>query len=77
MAEDKTLLPEATIKRYLIVQTEGSRQTKRQVNHIRELDCWRGLSGLFQADHDKYHLRIFSETGELRNSLFRNYPATH
>ena len=31
--EDKELLPEATIKKYLIVQTEGNRQVKRLVDH--------------------------------------------
>lgn len=31
--EDEELLPEATIKKYLIVQTEGSRQVKRLIDH--------------------------------------------
>jgi hypothetical protein len=31
--EDGELRPEATIKRYLIVQTEGSRQVSRAVDH--------------------------------------------
>jgi len=31
--EDEELLPEATIKKYLIVQTEGTRQVKRLVDH--------------------------------------------
>jgi len=31
--EDAELLPEATIKKYLIVQTEGTRQVKRLVDH--------------------------------------------
>jgi hypothetical protein len=30
---DNELTPEATIKQYLIVQTEGSRQVKREVDH--------------------------------------------
>ena len=30
---DSELLPEATIKKYLIVQTEGSRQVERLVDH--------------------------------------------
>ncbi len=32
-AREKELLPEATIKKYLIVQTEGSRQVKRLIDH--------------------------------------------
>lgn len=31
--DDSELEPEATIKKYLIVQTEGSRQVQREVNH--------------------------------------------
>ncbi len=31
--DEEELLPEATIKKYLIVQTEGSRQVKRLVDH--------------------------------------------
>ena len=31
--DDSELEPEATIKKYLIVQTEGSRQVQRKVNH--------------------------------------------
>lgn len=31
--EDEELLPEATIKKYLIVQTEGTRQVKRLIDH--------------------------------------------
>lgn len=31
--EDEELLPEATIKKYLIVQNEGSRQVKRLIDH--------------------------------------------
>ncbi len=31
--EDKELLPEATIKKYLIVQNEGNRQVKRLIDH--------------------------------------------
>lgn len=31
--EDEELRPEATVKKYLIVQTEGSRQVKRLVDH--------------------------------------------
>ena len=31
--EDEELAPEATVKKYLIVQTEGTRQVKRLVDH--------------------------------------------
>ena len=31
--DEKELLPEATIKKYLIVQTEGNREVSRQLDH--------------------------------------------
>ncbi|GHT10826.1 hypothetical protein FACS189426_11780 [Bacteroidia bacterium] len=31
--EDRELIPEATIKKYLIVQTEGNRQVERELEH--------------------------------------------
>jgi hypothetical protein len=38
--EDEELLPEATIKKYLIVQTEGSRQVKRLVMNAESVNVF-------------------------------------
>ena len=37
--DDGELLPEATIKKYFIVQTEGSRQVSRQIDHYNHGIC--------------------------------------
>ena len=68
--EDGELRPEATIKRYLIVQTEGSRQVSRAVDHY-NLDVILAV-GYRVRSHRGTQFRIWA-TERLREYLIKGF----
>lgn len=68
--EDGELHPEATIKRYLIVQTEGSRQVSRAVDHY-NLDVILAV-GYRVRSHRGMQFRIWA-TERLREYLIKGF----
>lgn len=68
--EDGELRPEATIKRYLIVQTEGSRQVSRAVDHY-NLDVIISV-GYRVRSHRGTQFRIWA-TERLREYLIKGF----
>lgn len=68
--EDGELQPEATIKRYLIVQTEGSRQVSRAVDHY-NLDVIISV-GYRVKSHRGTQFRIWA-TERLREYLIKGF----
>ncbi|MAT13683.1 MAG: hypothetical protein CMJ46_00215 [Planctomyces sp.] len=68
--EERELLPEATIKKYLIVQTEGNREVTRQVDHY-NLDAILSV-GYRVRSHRGTQFRIWA-TARLREYLVKGF----
>ena len=59
---DNELEPEATVKKYLIVQTEGSRQVERSVEHIDYDGTAAPTKRFFATVQNKFHWAIHRQT---------------
>lgn len=72
--EDGELAPEATIKKYLIVQTEGSRQVRRTVDHY-SLDAILADAGKVSHDLAQEHAHAQFERYEEKRLLEPQEPS--